>query len=125
MAGFKYSAHMHGEGPAASVALVKPGSRRLTFQPTKSHRLAAMLTNRAIRPQKRLNLGKSNFFIRLVAKVQASQLGGEHDAASDRHLQQASNPDSMFTIPAMIEVFVECVRRGFLNGLDTIRNRLT
>ena len=62
---------------------------------------------------------------RLVAKVHASQLGGEHDAASDRHLQQASNPDSMFTIPAMIEVFVECVRRGFLNGLDTIRNRLT
>jgi hypothetical protein len=64
-------------------------------------------------------------FSRLVAKVHASQLGGEHDPASDRHFQQASNPDSMFTIPAMIEVFVECVRRGFLNGFDTIRNRLT
>src|ERR1700722_14971269 len=41
------------------------------------------------------------------------------------HIQQASNPDSMLTIPAMIDVFVRCVRRGFLNGSDTIRNRLT
>src|ERR1700722_5797802 len=41
------------------------------------------------------------------------------------HIQQASNPDSILTIPAMIDVFVRCVRRGFLNGSDTIRNRLT
>jgi hypothetical protein len=44
---------------------------------------------------------------------------------ADHPFQQASNPDSRFTIPAMIEVFVGCVRRGFLNGSDTIRNRLT
>ena len=62
----------HGKGLATGIALAEAGSARLALKPADLRRIniAAMRTNRPVRPQHRLYIGEGRFFVMKVGRGQ-------------------------------------------------------